>query len=124
MKISGVTTILLVGSIFSAIGANAANRVCGKVNFTNSKGFVSQQWQDAGDGDSCFGEGMVDVIIPANVKFKLYQHLGGKCSANQNDSTIRVSYSLDVDSSENCQLFMIKEDGTKATISFLAPIGS
>ena len=119
-----ITAIIGLTLLFTHSAANAASKVCGKINLQGSNSFVSTQWQDAGDGSSCFGDGMVDIIVPANVKFKLIQQLGGKCFLTQKDNIIRVLYSLDVDSNENCQLLLVKPDGTKAKVSFLAPIGS
>ena len=116
------TVILCLSSLFATSRAFSANKVCGKVNVSNN--FFSKQWQDAGDGSSCFGVGMVDVIVPTDVKFKLKQNGGAKCSALRKDNTIRITYSLDADSSENCQLFLTRQNGAKATVSILAPIGS
>lgn len=108
----------------SATGAFAANKVCDTVDFSTDKGFVSQQWQVPFEDENCTNGGILEVLLPAGIQFKLYQHEGAKCAATRRGRTLRINFSLDIDSSDNCQLFMIKGDGTKAILSITAPIGS
>src|SRR5271163_3477858 len=96
-----------------AFAVAADRKICDTLDLSKDSSFASQQWQSTIDG-GCGESGILKVITPSGTSFKLYEHEGAKCEAYRRGDTLQIIFNLDLDSDQNCQLSLTRNNKKKA----------